>query len=398
MRGLAPRSVAHASTRAGAASALRVAAAAWLALWLASASSAQQAAPEEPAAPAPGAEAGSADASPAPAADATTEPAWKLGPLEYRVARGLRFGDSGLTIGGFATVELERPDGEPAELALDSINFLAQFEPVDSFRVFAELEVGDLATWETSGGAVESDPRANFERLYAEYSHGDALNLRFGKFLTPVGQWNLAPAEPFVWTATQPAILELGIDEHQTGIALFGSLYPKKRRVSYWLYGQLIDAFDVESDETPAERSVGARLETSDARGEWTFGGSLLASELDGAWTTLGGLDTKWRGERLELSSELLVSGGDIPGRDYWGVFVEAAYPLDRLSPKLAKLYVVGRAEHFDARGADATQLVDFGLTWLPWEWLNVKLGYRAAIEDSTQLGDSLHFTLSVLF
>jgi hypothetical protein len=323
------------------------------------------------------------EAAVAPAPDAGDPPDYTLGPLEYRVARGVRFGDSGLTIGGFTTFELERPDEEPAELALDGINFLAQFEPVDSFRVFAELEVGDLASWETSGGPVESDPHANFERLYAEYSHGDALSVRFGKFLTPVGQWNLAPAEPFVWLPTQPAILEFGIDEHQTGVALFGSFYPRQRRVSYWVYGQVIDAFDVESDETPAHRSVGA---------------PLLASERGGAWTTTGGLDAKWRGERLELSSEVLVSGGDIAGRDFWGAFVEAAYPLDRLSPKLARLYLTGRVEHFDPRGADATQLLDFGFTWLPKEWLNFKLGYRAAIHDGAELGDGVKLTLSVLF
>ena len=400
MSALTAATLRHASSSGSAASALRVAAlCALLALALGPAAGAEEPAASEPAPPATAqAEAAAEAAGAAAASDAGDPPDFTLGPLEYRIARGVRFGNSGLTIGGFATFEVERPDGEPAEIALDSVNFLALFEPVEEFRVFAELEVGDLASYETGGGSVESDPRANFERLYAEYSRSDALNVRFGKFLTPVGQWNLAPAEPFVWTPTQPAILEIAVDEHQTGVAVFGSFYPEKRRVSYWVYGQVIDAFDVESDETPAERSVGARLETSDARGEWTFGGSVLGSELDGAWTITGGLDAKWRGERLELSSELLVSGGDIPDRDFWGVFVEAAYPLDRLSPRLAKLYLVGRAEHFDPGGAKASQLLDFGFTWLPKKWLNIKLGYRAAIEDEGELGDTLNFTLSVLF
>jgi hypothetical protein len=337
-------------------------------------------------------------AQPAPAASVEGEPLFSLGPLEYRIARGLRFGESGLTIGGFATLELERPDREATQLALDGLNFLALWEPADSFRAFAELEVGDLAAWDSSEHGVESSPRANFERLYAEYSHSDALNLRVGKFLTPVGQWNLAPAEPFVWTPTQPAILELGLDEHQTGIAIFGSFSPGKRVLRYWVYGQVVDAFDVESDETPAERSAGARLEFGDARGALTLGGSVLASERDGAWTTTGGLDAKWRGERLELSSELLVSGGDIPGRDFWGVFVEAAYPLDQLSPALAKLHLVGRIEHFDARGSEPTQILDFGFTWLPAAWLNLKIGYRAAIRDQGDLADGLKLAASVLF
>ena len=38
-----------------------------------------------------------------------------------------------------------------------------------------------------------------------------------------------------------------------------------------------------------------------------------VASKQDGAWSTAAGVDAKWRGERIELSSELLASSGDIP-------------------------------------------------------------------------------------
>ena len=267
-----------------------------------------------------------------------------------------------------------------------------------SFRVFAELEVGGLASW-NSGDGFESRTQANFERLYTELDASDALTVQFGKFQTPVGRWNLTPAEPFTWTATQPAIVERGFDEHQTGVALHGSFYPAQRVVRYWLYAQVLDPFDEESDSDNVDRSVGGRVEYGDAREAWSVGASLLGSKKDGGWTTTAGVDARLRaGDRLELSSELLVSGGDVVGRDYWGAFVEAAYPLDQLSPELAKLYLVGRVEHFDPGGARATQLVDFGLTWLPREWLNLKLGYRAAIHGHNSLHDGLTLSVSVLF
>lgn len=334
----------------------------------------------------------------APAASATPA-SYSFFPLDYEASRGLRFGNSGLTIGGFGTFEIEREDGEPGELALDGINFLVGYEPTDRLHLFAELEVGDLLAWETDASSVESDPRANFERLYAEYTHSDALSIRFGKFQTPVGRWNLAPAEPFVWTVTQPASVELGLDEHQTGVAIYGSFHPRGRVVSYQVFGQVLDAFDVESDESPAERSVGARLEYGDAQGDWSFGGALLANEKRGAWTTQGAADAKWQAsDRLELTSELHVSRGDISGRDFWGAFVEGAYALDRLSPKLSRLYLVGRVEHYDASAARAAQLFDVGLTWLPREWLNLKAGYRAVTHESDELRSGLHVSFSVLF
>jgi hypothetical protein len=364
---------------------LAVAALAWL---TATPGLAQQAAPVT-----------DAQAAPTPEPQAEGDTVYRLGPLAYRPARGIRFGDSGLTIGGFATFEFDAPEGAGDEFALDGPNFLVLYEPVDKLRFFAELEIGDLFTW-VPGEKVESDATTTFERLYAEYAFSDALAIRLGKFQTPVGRWNLAPAEPFVWTPTQPALLEAGLqEESQTGAAIFGSFYPGKRVVSYWVYGQFVDGFDLESDEDPPNRSVGGRVEYGDARGAWSVGASLLASGDHGAWSTLGGVDTKLRvGERLELSSEAVVSGGDIPGRDFWGVFVEAAYPLDLLSPKLAELYAVGRVEHFDLSSERALQVFDVGFTWLPKEWLVLKASYRFSTHELDQVSRGLLLTASVVW
>ena len=324
---------------------------------------------------------------------------YSLGPIDYRPARGIRFGDSGLTIGGFATFEFAGLEGEADEFALDGPNFLVLYEPIDKLRFFAELEVGDLFTW-APGDTVESDATATFERLYAEYSVSDALSFRFGKFQTPFGHWNLAPAEPFVWTPTQPVTLESGLGEESlTGAMIFGSFYPKKRVVNYWVVGQFIDSFDLESDENPPDRAVGGRIEYGEAQGAWLVGSSLLASAEQGRWSTLGGIDAKLRvGERLELSTEFAISGGDIPGRDFLGVFVEAAYPLDALSPKLAKVYAVGRIEHFDPSPGQDAQIADVGLTWLPKEWLVLKASYRFSTHDVPQVEPGLLVTMSVLF
>ena len=332
---------------------------------------------------------------PTSAGDAT----YSLGAIDYRPARGIRFGDSGLTIGGFATFEFAALEDAADQFALDGPNFLMLYEPIDKLRFFAEVEVGDLFTW-VPGDAVESDATATFERLYAEYSVSDALSFRFGKFQTPVGHWNLAPAEPFVWTPTQPVTLESGLGEESlTGATIFGSFYPKKRVVNYWVFGQFTDSFDLESDEDSQDRAVGGRIEYGEAQGAWLVGSSLLASAKRGRWSTLVGVDAKLRvGERLELSSELAVSSGDIPGRDFLGVFLEAAYPLDALSPVLAKVYAVGRIEHFDPSPGTDAQIADVGFTWLPKEWLVLKASYRFSTHDVPQVERGLLLTMSVLF
>ena len=320
-------------------------------------------------------------------------PVFSLGPVDYRAGRGLHVDEIGLSVGGFTTVEIEKIEGEPAEVALDGPNFLILLHPFAPLRFFAELEMGDVFEWEVGGDPPESSPTLETERLYADLIASDALALRFGKFQTPVGRWNLVPAEPFVWTPTQPVQLEVGLGEESlTGATLFGTIYPgsheddllgDSHELQYWLFGQFVDPFDLEADEDPPDRGVGGRIQYGKTLGTWSVGASLLASEDHGDWTTLGGLDAQLHlGERFELSSEAVFSRGEIPGRDYWGVFVEGAYRLDLLSSCLSDLYWITRLEHFDGESEPDTQVADLALTWIPRHWLIVKAGYRLTTQQ----------------
>jgi hypothetical protein len=323
-----------------------------------------------------------------------------LGPIEYFAGRGLRLGGTGLTVGGFTTLEIDREEHEPAEIAIDGVNLLVLFEPLDFLSGFAEIEIGDLLVVQTDRDDVWSDPNVQIERLYADLSHGDALNLRFGKFLTPIGRWNLVPAEPFVWTASEPVLVETAFDEFQTGGALFGSLYPGSGTLGYWLYGQFLDPLDPSEDPEPSHRSAGSRFEYTGALERWSIGTSFLASELDGGWSFLSGVDARLQIGPLELTSEFAVSGGDLEERDLWGVYLQGVYGLGEISSCLRHLYLVGRYEHFDPSSdwSRDVDLWDLGVAWQPLRFLNIKAGYRLSNRETDEVSRGLTASLSVLF
>jgi hypothetical protein len=329
--------------------------------------------------------------------DIADEPVWTLdspiGPFEYRAGRGLRVGRTGLNIGGFSTLEIEREESESGSLSLEGINFLVLFQPIEKIRAFMELEVGNLFRVDMGDGTVESDPVANFQRLYGDVSASDTLNARLGKFQTPVGRWNLVPAEPFVWTTTEPVVVNRAFDEHQTGGMLFGSFYPGSEVLSYWLYGQFVDPFDVESDESPADRGVGGRLEYSSTLAPWSAGTSFLASERDGQWSYLGGLDGVWATGPLELTAVFTLEGGDLEDRDLWDVYLQGVYEVCR------SFYLVARYEHFDPRGPEpASNIGDVGIAWLPRPYINFKAGYRFADRETDDVTRGLKVALAFLF
>jgi len=192
--------------------------------------------------------------------------------------------------------------------------------------------------------------------------------------------------------------IEEGLDEFQTGPAVFGSFFPGAYTLSYWAYGQVVDGFDNESDENAHHRAAGGRLELGSADAGWSVGASVLGTTRHGDWSELGGLDAQLRIGPLELTSEALIQRGDIPHRNLWGAYLQGVYRLDSLWKPLDGLYAVGRVEHFDISGPRPVDLADLGLAWLPVRWLNVKLDYRVADRETPQVRRGIFTSLSVLF
>ena len=314
-----------------------------------------------------------------------------IGPIEYQLGRGLRFGWTGLNIGGFTTFEIEKERNQNGEFSVEGINFLVLFQPIQPLRVFMELEVGDLFTVDMRTGVTESDPTLNFQRLFLEIGLNDAFNVRLGKFLTPVGRWNLAPAEPFVWTATDPHILE-SFDEHTTGGTVRGSLFPSKGNLSYWLYGQFA-ALDPEEDEEPSDHNVGGRLEYSAELGSWSVGSSLLASEREDRWGYLAGLDGQFNYGPFELTSEFVYLWGDLEDPFRWDIYIQGVLEV------LPHLFLVGRYEHSGGLGdTPSLNLGDVGLTWRPLPFLDFKGTYRFSDEHSEDVFEGFKASFTVLF
>lgn len=324
---------------------------------------------------------------PGPEGDA--DDSW-IGPVEFEPGRGVSFEGIGLHIGGFTQVEFAAENSGDVSLELDGVNFLVNYEPVDFLRAFAELEIGDLLEIELNEGKAESGPSALFERLYGDAIFNDALNLRFGKFQTPVSRRNLVPAEPFVWTTTQPEILQ-ATDEHQTGALLYGTFFPGQRTLHYWLYGQFVDPFEVESDEDPAERSAGGRIESVAPGEAYSIAASFLASRNGGEWSYLTGLDTQWHIGPHEINAEFIYA--DRAGRHQYGFYLEGAYRV------IETLYLVSRYEYSDPVGSDTpVHLGDFGFVWTPRSYLHLRATYRVANEAPRDDERGLKASFVVLF
>jgi hypothetical protein len=320
-----------------------------------------------------------------------------IGDIEYRAGRGVHFGWTGLNVGGFSSVEFDRPDGDPGELSIDSINLLILLQPFEYVRGFAEIEISNLFAWQTNQSNVHSDPGQNVERLFLDVTLDDPFTARFGKFQTPTGRWNLVRAEPFTWTSTEPVITETAYNEHTTGGAVLGTFDLGFAPLSYWVYGQFLDPLDPGNTPKPINRSVGSRIQLDQSFEEWSLGAFFLASEKSDEWSYLGGLDALWQLGPLELSSEFMLERGDLEDRQLWGIYLQGV--LEVWPEVLPQVFLTARYEHFDPMGFDRkVNLFDLGVTWTPWLWLRIKGGYRFADRQTDDVQRGITISISVLF
>ena len=317
-----------------------------------------------------------------------------VGRVSYHPGRGLRVGTTGLTIGGFVQAEMELLQGEDHTGGFDSTNFFLTYDPTSFLHVFSEIEIGPIAMWESGRTGPQSDGDVEVARLFADLSANDALNLRIGKFLTPIGRWNLAPAEPLTWTTSDPAIVEDVFDEVSTGAMLWGSFFPRSGAFSYSLYGTFFDPIAPDPEAPPARHSAGAHLEW--AAGDVTLGASYFASEpRHGAWNHLGGLDVLWQPHaRVELSAEAVFGEGTRRNGGLWGFFTQGVVEI------VPTLYGIARYEHFDPPGSEERplELFNVGLTWVPRPYVRLKVDYRFADHRSELAPPGLFGSLSILF
>ena len=287
------------------------------------------------------------DAAPMAPVEAGEQPiaSWptRIGALQYIPGRGLRFGDTGLTLGGYSNVTLNRDEGHQAHLTLDDVSLFVIFDPLPQLHFFSELEYADVFEINEHAQTYSPDESATVERLYLDVDVSDALKIRTGIFLTPVGRWNTIHAAPLVWTTSRPLTTEIPFDPNVTGVMVFGSFFPSGGTLTYNVFDQFAKPIEGNPNFDPAEHSDGVRLRYDDDRG-WSVGASYVAALRHGDWRQFFGLDALWSRRPLEVMAEAVMDAGfgDAP---QWGLYVQ---PVLAVSERLA---LVARYEHFAASG-----------------------------------------------
>jgi hypothetical protein len=311
---------------------------------------------------------------------------------------GFQLGNSGFNLGGYAAAMAADYLGRDAAATLRSLSMLLSWQGDGRWSFFSELEGENLATVNAGelgdefGG--DHDRELVLERLYLDYACSDALQFRVGKFLTPIGRWNVIHAAPLTWTTSRPLITESTFPTNATGAMAHGVLPLGGHALEWSVYGSPGEELLPEKDSDPFREAYGLRLDYDLGLG-LQLGTSLVEFEQkhqSGEHRTLYGIDFLWQYRSFELSGEWAYRARADDG-DEFGSYIQAVVPL------VDTLYGVARYETFDTGGnGPGLNLYISGLAWRFRPGWAAKLEYRIATDNDVGEPEGWLGSIAVLF
>jgi len=134
-------------------------------------------------------------------------------------------------------------DDRSSEVELDDLSLFISGNLNKWFNPFVEAEYFSGTLWQKQGDNKFTDGEFIFERLYNDFMLTSATKIRVGKFLAPVGYWNLIHAAPLVWTINRPASSTYSYSNYITGIE-YGYEFDAYTGSRLDLYAQLTNEFN----------------------------------------------------------------------------------------------------------------------------------------------------------
>jgi hypothetical protein len=316
--------------------------------------------------------------------------------VDYQPGHGWQVPGTGFRLGGYASASFENNKHQPWTLGADDLSLFIRWEGEGKLRFFSEFDLEDPLKLEQGHELTTRHAYLALERFYADYLYSEKLNLRAGKFLTPIGRWNLIHAAPLEWTTSRPLITEHSFPTNATGAMIYGTVPLLGRDIDYSLYTALGEDWRPDPKLDPFEGAFGLHvtLPLSDAS---EFGVSLANFEQKGSVgerKNLLGLDYLWTRNRYEISSELVYRFSDEGSRhDERGLFIQGVMPLSE------RWYGIGRYELYDQAGpAPAMNLGVVGLAMKLSPALIFKAEYSHASKNRIQVPEGLFTSFAILF
>jgi hypothetical protein len=314
---------------------------------------------------------------------------------EYTLGQGLQINKQ-LNIGAYFSTDYSK--GSNIDKArLDDVAFLAYGNLSPNFSYLAELESAPTYIKDYKNHSTQKNLKFHYERAYVSYTYSDNLSLRFGKFITPIGYWNLEPINVLRDTSSSPLYSSLMFPKFVTGIGTNGYIN-EDDTLTYHLYLQVNNDIDEEYINIKNNFFLGSSL-GYDVSNTFNIGGTLGYFKTKDIIkdVSLTQINAKYDNYPYLVQTEWAYT--DIHNKTFltkamqFGGYIQGMYNLTQ------KHAIVGRYEYFkdtQLSTIDAKQhIAVVGYSYRPIYAVSLKAEYQF---NSHQKLDKAIFSFSVLF
>lgn len=300
----------------------------------------------------------------------------------------------GLRLGGYSSASVIFHPGKRDEASLDEVSLFVSWDNNSRWRFFSEFELEQPIEWHEDE-STHTRTKIDVERLYGEYDFSGLLNVRMGRFLTPIGRWNQIHAQPLVWTTIRPLatrqLFPLNID----GVMLSGAIALDRagwenHTLEYVAYAEIVRDMEKDYGEAEYKRTAGARLVLN---GQADIGLSLAHFEEDTRGQpdyTLLGLDFVTGNNGWEASGEIYRRFAQ--GNEGHGGYLQGVAPLSGQWSALA------RFESMHPSHGETTERWLVGAAWKPSVNNILKLEYVMGDEEVALSPKGFMASYAILF
>lgn len=316
---------------------------------------------------------------------------------EEMLGNGWQVPGTGLNLGGYASGGYNDDRGSGQWNAdMDDLSLFIRWEGEGKLRLFSELGLQRPMEYDPGTGFTTRHAYLALERLYADYLYSDELILRGGKYLTPIGRWNLIHAAPLVWTTSRPLITEYSFPTNATGVMAYGTVSLLGLEVDYSVYSAVGPEWRPDPRLDPFREANGLHLNATLGRaGQLGFSyASFEQKSAKDEHRNLFGLDYTWSHDRYEVMAEGIYRVSDDGSqKDERGLYVQTAIPLS------ARLHGIVRYELYDQAGpAPAMNLWLGGLAYRLTPNTLLKAEYSHATHNTIDAPEGIFTSFAILF
>jgi len=219
--------------------------------------------------------------------------------------------ESNWDVSGYVKIFADIPtNNTKSTLYLDDLSVYVSGNINQWFNPFVEAEYFGNKLWSSQKGEGFKKGKFIFERLYNDFNLNTHDRIRVGKFLAPVGYWNLIHAAPLVWTVHRPLTSTYSYSNYISGLEYGHSLN--------LIEGSRIDFYaQLSNDLNPKPLSDHPRRYSKVIGASWT-----LSDQLD----TRSSLDFQYAKVKTTQNNRLTVSFQKIWYMQTWDIDTQVIY------------------------------------------------------------------------